>query len=62
MKISQRGRGLIMARARGRVLVSVDVRAARLVSELMLLGVLGWLTVLAVLEHLGYDRLGPSRL
>jgi lysylphosphatidylglycerol synthetase-like protein (DUF2156 family) len=48
-------------RGRERVLVRVDVPAARFVSALMLLCVLGWLTVLAVREYLGYDRLAPSR-
>jgi lysylphosphatidylglycerol synthetase-like protein (DUF2156 family) len=42
-------------------LVRVDVPAARFVSALMLLCVLGWLTVLAAREHHGYERLAPSR-
>ena len=61
MRISQRRGGLIMARERERVLVRVDVRAARFVSALMVLSVLGWLTVHAVREHLGFDWLAPSR-
>jgi lysylphosphatidylglycerol synthetase-like protein (DUF2156 family) len=48
-------------RGRERVLVRVDVPAARFVSTLMLLCVLGWLTVLAVREHLGYNRFAPGR-
>ena len=50
-----------MARGRERVLIRVDVPAARFVSTLMLLCVLGWLTVLVVREHLGYDRVAPGR-
>lgn len=61
MKISQRSVGAATAQRRERVLVRVDVPAIRCISALMLLCVLGWLTVLAVREHLGYDQVAPGR-
>ena len=61
MKTSQRSGKAATAWGRERVLVRVDVPAARWVSALMLLCVLGWLTVLIVREHLGYGRLEPGR-
>jgi lysylphosphatidylglycerol synthetase-like protein (DUF2156 family) len=61
VKISQRSGGAVTARGRERVLVRVDVPAIRYVSALMLLCVLGWLTVLAVREQLGYDWVVPGR-
>ena len=59
MKISPRGGDAAAARGRERVLVRVDVPAIRFISRLTLLCVLGWLTVLVVREHLGYDRFAP---
>ncbi len=61
MKVHQSSRGDVPARGRERVLVSVDVRAARVTSVLMLLCVLGWSVVLVVREQLGYDRAAPGR-
>ena len=55
MKGSQRSGGAVRVRGRERVLVSVDVPAARLISVLILLCVLGCFIVLAVREHAGYD-------
>jgi lysylphosphatidylglycerol synthetase-like protein (DUF2156 family) len=60
VRINQRSGATVTARER--VLVRADVPAARFISVLMLLCVLGWLTVLAVREHLGYERAGPGRL
>lgn len=61
MKINQRSGNATPARGRERVLVRVDVPGIRFISTLMLLCVLGWLTVLVVREHLGYDRAAPGR-
>ena len=61
MRTSHNSGGAATARGRERVLIRVDDPAARFLSALMLLCVLGWLTVLAVREHLGYDRLAPGR-
>jgi len=55
VKGSQRSGGAVRVRGRERVLVSVDVPAARLISVLILLCVLGCFIVLAVREHAGYD-------
>ncbi len=61
MKTRQRSGGATTARGRERVLVSADVRAARFISVVMLLCVLGWLAVLVAREHLGYGRVAPGR-
>jgi lysylphosphatidylglycerol synthetase-like protein (DUF2156 family) len=61
VKISQRSGGAIISRGRERVLIRVDVPASRVISALILLCVLGWLGVLVVREHLGYERLAPGR-
>ena len=61
MKVGRGNGGAVTARRRERVLVRADIPAARFVSVLMLLCVLGWLTVLVVREHLGYQRLAPGR-
>ena len=61
MKIRQTSDGAATARGRERFLVRVDVRAARLISVLMMLSVLGWLTVLVVSGHFGYQRVAPGR-
>ncbi|MCV7166680.1 DUF2156 domain-containing protein [Mycobacterium stomatepiae] len=61
VKSSHRSGGAAVAIARERVLVKADVPAARFVSVLMLLAVLGWLAVLAVGYQLGYDRGAPGR-
>jgi len=61
VKISQTSGGAATAWGRERVLVRVDLPAARFVSALMLLCFLGCLTVLAVREHLGYYRVAPNR-
>src|SRR5271166_2874919 len=61
MKVRQSSLGDAAARGRERVLVTVDVRAARVTSVLMLLSVLGWSAVLVVREQLGYDRAAPGR-
>jgi hypothetical protein len=42
-------------------LVRVDIPVARVISAVMGLCVLGWLTVLVVREHLGYERVAPGR-
>ena len=62
MKTRQRSGRAATARGRQRILISADVRAARLISVLMLLCVLGWLTVLVAREHLGYGRVAPGRI
>lgn len=59
MKISQLSSGAATARGRERILVRADVPAIRYISALMLLCVLGWLTLLAMREHLGYERVAP---
>lgn len=61
MKISRRFGGAVTAPDRGRILVSSDVPAVRLISALMLLGALGWVTVLAAREYLGYEPIAPGR-
>jgi lysylphosphatidylglycerol synthetase-like protein (DUF2156 family) len=61
VKISQRSGGAARAWGRERVLIKADVRAARFISVLMLLCVLGWLTLLIAREHLGYERVAPGR-
>jgi lysylphosphatidylglycerol synthetase-like protein (DUF2156 family) len=61
VKISQRNGGAAKVRGRERVLIKADVPAARFISALMLLCVLGWLTVLVVREHIGYERVAPGR-
>ncbi len=61
MKGSRGNGGVVTARGRERVLVRADIPAARYVSVLMLLCVLGWLTVLAARDYLGYDRVAPGR-
>lgn len=48
------------ARGRERLLIRVDVPAARVIGVLMLLGVVGWSAVVVVREHLGYDRGAPG--
>jgi hypothetical protein len=53
VKISQRSGGAPSVRNRERFLLRVDVRAARLISTLMLLCVLGGLTVLVMRDHFG---------
>ncbi|EFG75929.1 hypothetical protein HMPREF0591_4178 [Mycobacterium parascrofulaceum ATCC BAA-614] len=50
-----------MVRGRERVLVGADVPAARVLSVLLLFGVLVWLTALGAREYLGYERAGPGR-
>ena len=61
MKVGRGNGGAVTARRRERVLVRADIPAARFVSVLMLLCVLGWLTVLAAREYLGYERVAPGR-
>ncbi len=61
MRISQRTHGRVTARGRERVLVRADVPAIRLGSLLVLACALGWLTLLAVREHLGFQRVSPGR-
>jgi lysylphosphatidylglycerol synthetase-like protein (DUF2156 family) len=61
VKISQRNGGAATVRGRERVLIKADVPAARFVSALLLLCVLGWLTLLVAREHLGYERVAPGR-
>jgi lysylphosphatidylglycerol synthetase-like protein (DUF2156 family) len=51
----------VTARGHERVLVRADLPAVRLGSALMLLCALGWLTMLAARQHLGYDRVAPGR-
>jgi lysylphosphatidylglycerol synthetase-like protein (DUF2156 family) len=61
VKTRHNSAGATTARRHERVLVSADVRAARLISVAMLLGVLGWLAVLVARDHLGYGRVAPGR-
>jgi lysylphosphatidylglycerol synthetase-like protein (DUF2156 family) len=61
VKISQRRGRAANVRGRERFLVRVDVRAARLISVLMLLCVLVWLMILVVSDHFGYQRVAPGR-
>ncbi len=61
MGTNQKSGGAVGARGRQRVLVRADVAAARFGSVAILLCALGWLTVLAVREHLGYERAAPGR-
>lgn len=60
MGISQKS-DAAATRGRERVLVRADVRAARLISLLMPLCVLGWLALLTVRERLGYGAVAPGR-
>ncbi len=61
MKVRRGNGDTVTARGPERILVRTDVPAMRFISVLMLLCVLGWLTVLAVREHFGYDRVAPGR-
>jgi lysylphosphatidylglycerol synthetase-like protein (DUF2156 family) len=61
VKISQKSGAAARAWGRERVLIKADVPAARFISVLMLLCVLGWLTLLFAREHLGYERVAPGR-
>jgi lysylphosphatidylglycerol synthetase-like protein (DUF2156 family) len=61
VKVGRRAGGAWEAPDPGWTLVNSDVRAARFISVLMLLCVLGWLTVLAAREYLGYGRIAPGR-
>lgn len=61
MTISHRSEGTATVRGRERVLVSADIAAARFVGVLMLLCVVIWLAVLALREHLDYERVSPGR-
>lgn len=45
-----------------RLLVNGDVRAARLISVVLLLCIMGWLAVLGAREHFGHDRVGAGRI
>lgn len=61
MKAEQSSDAATTVRGRRQVLVRADIPGIRIVSALMLLGVLGWLAVLVVREHLGYERVAPGR-
>jgi len=53
VKVSQHRGGAATLRGREHVLIRVDVPAARFISALILLCILGWFIVLAVREHSG---------
>src|ERR1700758_5140107 len=59
--ISRKSGGLSVTRVRERVLVSADFSAARLVSVLMLLCVVCWMTLLVVRAHLDHGHGAPGR-
>jgi lysylphosphatidylglycerol synthetase-like protein (DUF2156 family) len=61
VKVGRDNGGAVTARGRERVLVRADVPGIRVTSVAILLCVLGWLAVLIVREHLGYDRASPGR-
>ncbi|MGB8388373.1 bifunctional lysylphosphatidylglycerol flippase/synthetase MprF [Mycobacterium sp.] len=61
MKGSRANGGAATARGRERVLVRADVPAIRVVSVLMLLCILAWLTVLVMWQHFGYGQVAPGR-
>jgi lysylphosphatidylglycerol synthetase-like protein (DUF2156 family) len=61
MKVGRGNSSAVTARGRERVLVRADAPGIRLTSVAILLCVLGWLAVLIVREHLGYDRASPGR-
>jgi len=61
MKVGRGNSRAVTARGRERVLVRADVPGIRITSVAILLCVLGWLAVLIVREHLGYDRAAPGR-
>ena len=50
-----------MERGRERILVRADVPAVRFSSLLILLCALGWLALLGVRAHLGFERVAPGR-
>jgi lysylphosphatidylglycerol synthetase-like protein (DUF2156 family) len=60
VKISQKNGGYAAPQGRERVLVSADFPAARLVSVLMLLCVVCWVTLLVVREHFGHGQVAPG--
>ncbi len=60
-RFGRRNDGAGAARGRERVLVRADAPAVRVVSVLMLAGVLVWLTVLVARERLGHDQVGAGR-
>jgi lysylphosphatidylglycerol synthetase-like protein (DUF2156 family) len=61
VRTSQRAGGAVTARGRERVLVRADVAAVRFGSLLLLACALGWLMLLAVREHLGFELAVPGR-
>lgn len=61
MKISQQSARSSAVTDRDRVLVRMDVRAARIVSALLLLSTFGCLAVLLVRESIGPERIAPGR-
>jgi lysylphosphatidylglycerol synthetase-like protein (DUF2156 family) len=61
VRTNQGSGGGVAARGRERVLVRADVAAARFGSVVILLCALCWLMLLAVREHLGFERAGPGR-
>lgn len=61
MRTKQNTAGAVRVRARQRVLVRADVTAARIGSVVILASALCWLLLLAVREHLGFERVAPGR-
>ncbi|WP_239645635.1 phosphatidylglycerol lysyltransferase domain-containing protein [Mycobacterium sp. UM_CSW] len=53
--------GAVEPRGRERVLLRGDIAAARLGSVIILAFALGWFLLLAVREHLGFERVAPGR-
>jgi len=60
-RTSRRGGRAASLWGRDRVLFSAEIRTARVVSVVILLCVLGWLTVLIADEHFGHGRVAPGR-
>jgi hypothetical protein len=61
VNIGQRSSWVSAATGRDRFLVRVDMRAARIVSTLLLLSAFGCLAVLLVRESVGSERIAPGR-